>query len=127
LFGGLPVIGCATQLRHGKWAFSFSSNNGGGLSAEVAAAYTASERTTAATALTFALNGLASQCRFAMHRSFLASAGSFSVSSSGIVNSLFQWNIKVGHLLSISAVADYRHGFYTIGVGYNITTGEEGH
>jgi hypothetical protein len=119
------TVGCASQVRGEKWAFSGSCNNGGGLSTQLAAAYAASERTTAAALVEFRLEGLASQCRIGIHRAFLGSGVSFSVSSMGIVNSLFQWNIKPGKLFSVSAVADHRRGFHTIGIGYNITTGEE--
>jgi hypothetical protein len=110
----------ATSSR--RVGFSFSSNKDDGLSAEIATAYTTSERTTGATAVTFApMNSRRNAPIIPPIRSFVLR----------VINRRSQFTFpidyQIGTLLSISAVADYRHGFHTIGVGFNITTGEEGH
>jgi hypothetical protein len=121
--GGHLTVGGASQYSRGKWAFSGTCNNDRVLSAQFAAAYAASESTTAATGLEFCLGNLESQWRFGIHRAFLASGASVSFSSFGVVNSHFQWNIKPGHLLLLTALADHRRGIHTFGIGYNITVG----
>ncbi|OHT03419.1 hypothetical protein TRFO_06644 [Tritrichomonas foetus] len=79
--------------------------------------YTIEPKTIAGVTLKVDQNPLNSELRLGIQRNFVMSRISAVVSSSGIVQSFFQRNVRQGILLSTSACADNAHKIYTFGLG----------
>jgi hypothetical protein len=120
-FGKARVAGAAFQVRSGKFTFCIALNKNPNFSFGVAGRFEASNATTAGIALEVALPDCESEFRCGFRRSFLMSSVAASLSSRGTVQSLYQRHVKEGILVSVAAFADHMQGFYSVGLGLNIT------
>jgi hypothetical protein len=117
-FIGFPTgIGVATQCNFFKQTIGFSISTSG---ISVGVWKRIHPRTVAAVAWELSRDGK-SEARLGCHRGFLMSVVSFSISSQGIVQSLYQRHVKEGLALKVSSYANHRLGAYSFGVGLDIT------
>jgi hypothetical protein len=115
------MAGVACQVRSGKVTFCGTVSKDSKFSIGLAQRFEASEATTAGLALEVSFPDFESEFRFGFRRTFLMSSVAASLSSRGTVQSLYQRHVKEGLLVSVAAFADHIQGFYSVGLGLNVT------